>query len=360
MNTRRWMLLTGAALFGPPLSKLANQKAGAMASLEVTAVHEPLPSLSIVIPARNESRNLKRLLPSLQSGQYPGPLEIIVIDDQSQDDTAAVAESHGANVLKLNHLPSGWLGKPYACHRGAALASGRWLLFTDADTIHSPHGPASAVRYAVTQGLDGLSAFLNQEMTSLWERLALSVAFAGLFASLQASTPLMNGQYILLNRHVYESSGGFAAVAGEKVEDVALAHHLQAGAYRVPCLWAADAATVRMYEDARSLWYGLTRLGAGTLPWSGRHSLLSIVYITAISVPLLAAVGWLRGRLPRWWLGLSWSLSALSYSLWFKRFGRARWAPLAPLGGLMVMAAALVGLVAGLFGRRIRWKGRLV
>jgi len=81
-----------------------------------------LPSLSIIIPARNEEANLSVLLPSLCSLRYPGPLEILVVDDQSTDQTAAVAQAHGAGLLRLDHLPSGWLGKPFACHQGAQAA----------------------------------------------------------------------------------------------------------------------------------------------------------------------------------------------------------------------------------------------
>jgi len=94
-----------------------------------------LPSLSIIIPARNEAQVLPWLLNSLKDQAYSSFLEIIVVDDNSQDETSEIAKSVGVKVIEPAELPSGWLGKPHACHRGAKSALGEWLLFTDADTI---------------------------------------------------------------------------------------------------------------------------------------------------------------------------------------------------------------------------------
>ena len=122
--------------------------------------------------------------------RYPGQYELIVVDDNSTDDTAAVAAAWGARVVSPRHLPPGWKGKPHACHQGALAAGGEWLLFTDADTIHPPDGAGtrSGLRHA-RQGLDGLSLFLKQECRNLVDRLALTTAFAGLFAGLPRRTP---------------------------------------------------------------------------------------------------------------------------------------------------------------------------
>jgi glycosyltransferase involved in cell wall biosynthesis len=85
---------------------------------------DPYPSLSIIIPARNEAENLRRLLPSLKQTDYPGPLEIIVVDDGSTDETADIARQHQTALLQLHELPQGWLGKTNACHQGSAQAGG--------------------------------------------------------------------------------------------------------------------------------------------------------------------------------------------------------------------------------------------
>lgn len=319
-----------------------------------------LPSLSIIVPARNEADNLRHLLPTLQDIRYPGPREIIVVDDNSTDSTATVAESHGARVLSLCELPRGWLGKPHACHRGAEAASGDWLLFTDADTIHAADGPARAVAYALEHRLEGLSLFPGQTFQNWTDRMALMTALAGLFAGLQSRRAFLNGQYILLSRDAYWGSGGFAAVRGEALEDLALGQALDRQGYRVPLMNGEDVAVVRMYRDTAQAWAGLSRLGTGALQWSGPWSLATALFITALMSPLVAAIGVSRARLSRWWLPATWLASMVSLLPWAQRFGSARWAALAPVGALLVQLAALWGLLNRVVGRGISWKGRRV
>jgi len=319
-----------------------------------------LPSLSIIIPARNEEANLSVLLPSLCSLRYPGPLEILVVDDQSTDQTAAVAQAHGAGLLRLDHLPSGWLGKPFACHQGAQAAQGEWLLFTDADTVHAPDGPAQAVAYALQERLDGLSCFLQQDCQLWGDRLALAAAFAGLFSGYQQDKPHFNGQYILLKREAYLGSAGFSAVRNIFLEDLALGDRLRHIGYRVPILRGEDLASVRMYPDSHHLFQGLSRLGVGALHWSGASSLLTILFISAVMSPLIVLVGVLRGKMRFRWLAITWCASSLSMLPWSKRIASPAWALLAPLGALLVQIAAIYGLLARLFGRGLTWKERKV
>ncbi|UCG54804.1 MAG: glycosyltransferase, partial [Dehalococcoidia bacterium] len=92
------------------------------------------PSVSILVPARNEERNIPNLLSSLKS-QIKADDEIIVVDDHSEDKTAAVAEQEGAKVIKSKQMPPGWTGKIWACYQGAQSAIGRILIFLDADTV---------------------------------------------------------------------------------------------------------------------------------------------------------------------------------------------------------------------------------
>ncbi|MCB9419139.1 MAG: glycosyltransferase family 2 protein [Ardenticatenaceae bacterium] len=141
-----------------------------------------LPSVSIIVPARNEAANLPRLLPSLGRLEYPGPVEMIVVDDNSVDETAVMTQNAGVKLIQLDHLPEGWLGKPHACHHGAAEASGDWLLFTDADTEHTPDGLARAMQYALDHELDGLTFHLGHITNGWLDSVTLLAAFAGLFA----------------------------------------------------------------------------------------------------------------------------------------------------------------------------------
>ncbi len=348
------------ALLALPMALRSERRYRELPQIPADAVTGHLPALSIIIPARNEATNLRRLLPSLSAASYPGPWELIVVDDNSSDETAFIARQFGATVVSLTELPEGWLGKPHACHQGAKVAAGEWLLFIDADTVHDPCGPAQAVSYAARNRLDGLSAFLGHTPAGTVDRLALMVAFAGLFTGAKASDPLLNGQYILLRRAVYEDSGGFAAVASEYLEDLALGRHLRKSGYRVPILQSEHVARVQMYKDKRSLMHGMARLGAGSLRWLGLGSIVTALFITAVMAPVLAlAVSLAQGRQRRWAL-VSWMAVAFGFVPWARRFGSTWLALLAPIGALMVQLAAVWGLGRRLLGRGLRWKGRVV
>jgi cellulose synthase/poly-beta-1,6-N-acetylglucosamine synthase-like glycosyltransferase len=319
-----------------------------------------LPSLTIIIPARNESANLHQLGPSLAALRYPGPIEVIVVDDNSTDDTAALAENYGASVLRLTELPEGWKGKPNACHQGAARARCEWLLFTDADTLHAADGPARAVTLAQKEGLDGLSLLPPVRYFGLTDRLALTTAFAGLFAMGAPQAGMLNGQFVLLRRDVYDASGGFGAVRDEALEDVALGHRLAALGYQVPMVHGGDALQVAMYGDAQQMWRGLTRLGQGALRWWGLRALLTAVFITAVLSPLVAITGWAAGQLPIIWPVATWAVATAAMLSWTRRTGHPADAFLSPIGSLIMMLAALWGALSRMLGIGISWKGRRV
>lgn len=355
-----WRSTAAFTFLALPLALRAERAYRALPALEAVPSEGALPSLSIIVPARNEAENLCRLLPSLRALRYPGEYEVVVVDDNSTDDTAAVADSWGARVVRLKNLPPGWYGKPHACHQGACASGGDWLLFTDADTIHAPNGPARVVACAIARQLDGLSLFLDQECRDLAQRLALSTAFAGLFAGLPRGATLLNGQYILLRRDVYEMSGGFSAVRGEMLEDVALGHLLRSRGCRVPMMHGYDVAQVSMYRSKTQMWHGLTRLGSGSLRWTGPGALRTAAYVTAVMSPLLALTGVLARRLDRKWLPVTWGVASASMLPWARRFGSPALAVVSPVGALLVQVAALWGLGSRLLGRGIRWKGRRV
>ncbi|MEJ2750439.1 MAG: glycosyltransferase [Anaerolineae bacterium] len=319
-----------------------------------------LPSVSIIVPARNEAENLQALLPSLCRLEYPGKVEVIVVDDNSVDETAVIAQNFGVRVIKLDELPPGWLGKPHACHRGAAEATGDWLLFTDADTVHTPGGLAQAVRYALARQVDGLTFHLGHTTTSWLDSVTLLAAFAGLFAGLPREHASMNGQYILLRHDVYRKSGGFAAVRQEPLEDLALGRYLHGLGYRVPMLRGEDVAQVAMYKSHDQLWRGMSRLGAGSLRFAGSGSLLTGLFVTALMTPLLVLGLVSARRLSFRWIWLTWGTAVAGIWPWSERFG-LRWRMvLAPFGALFVQLSAMWGLFSRLTGRGIRWKGRQV
>lgn len=322
--------------------------------------HTTFPSLSVIVPARNESENLQRLLPSLKALHYPGALEIIVVDDHSEDGTHAVAENFGVRVIRVQALPEGWHGKPHACHVGAQAAQGDWLLFTDADTVHEPDGAAHAVAFAHNHALDGLTLFLKQQVNNVFDGIVLTTAFGGLFAGVRRTDDLMNGQYILLRRSVYFATGGFKAVRDAPLEDLALAAHLRASNCTIMTLRGESAAAVHMYASPAQMWHGMSRLGADSLKFSGAGSVVTALFTTALMSPLLVFVGVITRSLHVAWLPLAWLASSAGVIPFARRFGSAWWSLLAPFGALFVMLAAWWGLFSRLVGRGIHWRGRNV
>lgn len=355
-----WRRAAAMTFLAIPLSIRAEGFFRDLPRLPKKVAHERLPSLSILIPARNEQDNLPKLLKSLKSLRYPGELEIIVIDDNSSDQTAAIAVGYQVKLIRLKSLSMDCLGKPNACHHGAREARGEWLLFTDADTIHVPDGPAHAVSYALQNQLDGLSLFLGQEFKSWFDRTSLMTAYAGLFAGEDPERVMLNGQYILIHREAYWESGGFGSVCNQPLEDLALAKQLRSKGYKVPMMLGYHAAQVQMYNHPRQVWHGLTRLSTGTIRWMGAWSLLTALFITALMSPLIVMVGVFRGQLDRLWLPATWAASVLSMVPWAKRFGSGRWAILAPVGAFIVLLASVWGLIVRLLGGKLTWKGRKV
>lgn len=359
-HLERWKKTFILSLLAPPLGYYAERMYQSLPPLTSTGCDQSLPSLSIIVPARNEAENLQHLLPSLNALSYDGQLELIVVDDNSEDETAVIAQQHHVKVIKLTELPPGWMGKPHAMWHGAAAARGDWLLFTDADTIHAPNGPAGALRYALHHQLDGLSLFLEQECRGIGDRLALMAAFAALFTAWKQDSAYLNGQYILLRRDVYEESGGVTAVRNQSLEDVALGHHLQQSGYNVQMMRGEQAATVRMYRNNKQMWQGMNRLGSQSLRFSGWRSLITIFFITIAMNPLLVFFAVISGNARKRWLPLTWGAVFLGFIPWARRYGSIWYAALSPLGAFIVQIAGLWGLLRKVFKKDINWKGRMV
>src|SRR5580704_15474135 len=201
--------------------------------------------VSAIIPARNEEASIARAVESVATQAEVG--EIIVVDDQSTDRTAAILAELASRIFKLRILntggvlPPGWAGKNYAVSIGAAVARGDWLLFTDADTYHLHGSTRRALCDAVDHDAVLVSYSPEQEMDSFWERalipfvycrLAARFSFARVNDRRQADAAA-NGQFVLLLREVYEKLGGHAAIAGQILEDVALARRVKGAGYGI-------------------------------------------------------------------------------------------------------------------------------
>ncbi|MGC1451001.1 MAG: glycosyltransferase [Candidatus Sulfotelmatobacter sp.] len=235
------------------------------------------PTVSIIVPARNEEACLRDCLQSLvtQSGVV---FEIIVVDDHSIDHTREIASSFSTvRVVDAGALPEGWTGKNNAVTTGARQAQGEWLLFTDADTVHLPGSLVRALAEAQENNADLLSYSPEQIAVTFWEMATLPVVFAELarqYPPSQVSDPASpaaaaNGQYILVKREAYDAVGGHAAIAGDILEDVALARAVKSSGRKIRFRYAADAVRTRMYRNYRQLRDGWTKNLALLFPKPG-------------------------------------------------------------------------------------------
>ncbi|MGB9418224.1 MAG: glycosyltransferase family 2 protein [Acidobacteriaceae bacterium] len=208
---------------------------------------------SIIIPARNEERNLPRLLASI-AASATRPVEVLVVDDASTDNTASVAQSLGASVLRSAHPPLGWTGKSWACHQGADRAMGDVLLFLDADTYFIPGGLDRVIAFWGCQKDRRLVVSLlpYHAMISMYEQLSLvfnllMAAGAGGFGGIAA--PKLFGQSLLIAKEMYRAAGGHAAVPGVVLENLRLADILHNSDARILCLGGRDTLHMRMFPE---------------------------------------------------------------------------------------------------------------
>jgi glycosyltransferase involved in cell wall biosynthesis len=230
----------------------------------------PSMSVSAIVPARNEETTIASAVSSLAA--QPEIKEIIVVNDQSSDGTAAELEQLSAQytqlrVLQTNALPDGWVGKNYAVSLGAAQATGDWLLFTDADGVHLPGSAARALADAAAAGAGLLSFSPEQEMHTWWERALIPFIYARLAEKFSydavndphSQAAAANGQYLLIRREDYNRIGGHAAVAGEVLEDVALARLAKQAGVHLHFSSGFGIIRVRMYRTFDAMWQGWTK-----------------------------------------------------------------------------------------------------
>lgn len=231
------------------------------------------PRATILVPARNEQENIAACLESLlQQGEQ---FEIIVADDSSTDRTAeivcALAERNDSQgrlrLIRVPELPEGWLGKNHALHVATQQARSEWLLFTDADTRHEPGQLPVVIERAERERLGLLSYSPDQITATWWERAVIPIIYdllAQLYDFAQVNDPAhpqaaANGQYILMSREAYASSGGHEAIRGEVLEDVLLARRVKQSGQRIWFGSGAGVVHTRMYRRFGDMWEGWTK-----------------------------------------------------------------------------------------------------
>ncbi len=228
--------------------------------------------VSVIIPARNESAVIETVVASVLASAYR-PIEVLVVDDRSTDDTAARVAELARREPRLRlvpgvELPPGWYGKPWACLQGYRAARGELLLFTDADTRHAPELLGRAVGALRETSADLLTVAPRQRCETFWERivmpqiwLLLGVRYhpARVNHSRRPRDVIANGQFILMSRASYEAVGTHEAVRGEVAEDLALAQAVVRRGGRLHFAFAERLMETRMYQGLGALIEGWSK-----------------------------------------------------------------------------------------------------
>ncbi|MBW6454711.1 MAG: glycosyltransferase family 2 protein [Trueperaceae bacterium] len=339
----------------------------------------PLPLVSLLVPARNEAANVGTCVRSLLAQRYPR-LELLVLDDRSDDDTPAILARERARDARLVVLegvepPPGWTGKNWACHQLSLAARGEVLLFADADTeFFDPDAVQAVIRTLQASRADLLSGLPRQVLGTLSEKLLVPMfywaflSFTPLALGLVWRRPAFAravGQLMAFRRDAYDAIGGHAAVRGSVVDDLDLARRVAGARLACRVMDATSLVRCRMYRSGREAAAGFAKnlfaaFGYAILPYAFVWGWLAYAHLEPVT--LLA----LHAALPAGVAAdptLLVASIALALATWVLAYARLRlpiWPALIyPLTLVGFLAVALRSFVDGV-RRRATWKGRAV
>lgn len=337
------------------------------------------PRVSVILPARNEEEFIGKCLDSLISQDYEN-YEIIAIDDSSEDRTGSIISEYAKKSEKVVHVraapkPEGWMGKNWACIEGYKKATGDLLLFTDSDTRHSKNVISLAVSHLLSLELDALTVIPKMNCLDSWTKITLPVLSTFLhtrFSALRVNDPAKKtgyffGSFFILGRKIYERVGTHEGVRTEIIEDGALGKKVKEsgakmrmvrGDHLVEAVWARNWPT---------LWHALKRLMIPLYLQSGRaavgvfFAVLFLLFMPYVFLAYSALMLFQSGSFAAVFASSAVS-STLLYSagIYDARALRIplRYAACGPLGGLVVVAGFLSGLLHAKSDRAVSWRGR--
>jgi len=249
------------------------------------------PKVSVILPARNEGRYISKCLDSLLVQNYPN-YEIIAINDSSSDDTGDIISQYSKEYQKvifvdLGPRPDGWVGKNWACYQGYKHATGDLLLFTDADTQHSPSLMLIAVKHFLLQNLDAITAMPRLLCYDRWTKATIPMLSTFLhtrFSALRVNDPdtkigYFFGSFFIISKTVYEKVGTHMGVKEELIEDGALGAKVKEARFKLRMVRGEGEITAIWARDLDSLWQGLRRL---MIPLYSQHSMKTGLMVTAV------------------------------------------------------------------------------
>ena len=250
------------------------------------------PRVSVMIPARNEEKNIGNCINSLLSQNYEN-YEILVIDDNSEDSTFEIIkkiaeQNKSVRAFRGKPLPDDWYGKPFALEQIVPHAQGDILLFTDADTIHSPTSISWTVTNMQATGADLISGYAGQILKTFGERVTVPLIFflTGFLIPMFLNKvvrlgyfSLAVGQYVAVKKEVFLKTGGFSSVKQKTSEDVFLARHLKELGYNTEFLDLSGQVFCRMYNGWKAAIQGI---GKNIYDFLGKNPVICILIALVI------------------------------------------------------------------------------
>jgi hypothetical protein len=342
------------------------------------ATGKGLPSVSVLVPARDEAGVIGRLAAAVLASRGID-LELVILDDDSRDATAAIVADLAASDRRVRlvrglPLPAGWCGKQHACWQLAAAARHDILLFLDADVTLAPDGVARAVAFLEERGVDLASGFPRQETGCLLDWLLLPLIHFVLLGYLPLAIARSDnrpglaagcGQLFVTRKEAYRRSGGHAAIRASLHDGIKLPRAYRAAGLSTDLFDAGDIASCRMYATDRDVLRGLGKNATEGIAAPGSIVPFTLLLAGGSILPVIVvasglATGW-RGW-PWWAVAASLVAAALAWlprALAVARFGQSISSALAhPVGVAVFLLIQWTALVRRLLGLRTSWRGR--
>jgi len=327
------------------------------------------PSLTVVVPAKDEAANIASTCEALLMADYPR-LKVLCVDDRSTDATGAIMEEFAARaagkmeVLHITELPEGWLGKTFAMEEAARQSDSEWLLFTDADVLFSPSILRRALAYAEKSGADHLVVMPTVQVKVWGEGMLLGFLQIATWwmtrpwrvADAKARFDAIGvGAFNLIRRAALEELGGWAPQRLAVVEDVTLGRRVKAAGLRQRVAFAPGLVLLHWATGARGIVRVLTKNMFAVVGFNALFMLAAMTLLLLFFVAPVAGIFWWRTLLPSAIVLLC--VAAACRTIASVGGVDARYGWLFPAGALMIAWAMLRSMMVVLWQRGVTWRG---
>jgi chlorobactene glucosyltransferase len=333
------------------------------------------PSLTVVIPARNEQRGVEASVRTILA-QDDIDLELIVVDDHSTDSTGEILDrlaltDSRMQVIHSPELKQGWLGKPNAMQNGANIAKGEYLLFSDADIIHTPGSFSTAIAEMQVNKYDFIALLPYVEWQGFWENVILPAAYLVIarYGSKKLEDPASpdaqaTGAFLMIRKSAYQELGGHTQIKSAVMDDIEFAHLIKRNGYRVGIRLAPHCVKVRPFVSGREVFWGMTKNLLGAF---GNYSFaalpLGLMFLIVFWTGVVSLVAGLLTHNPTVAIAGGLLYTYIYASMWvarrvssFKPFFLLFY----PLASFLLMGSLMIASFYKMFKGEVLWRGRRV